>query len=396
MRDNRAIQKYHLAESKDSSHAKDSNSARGAKEPIMLLLNNDDIKSVLDMKETMSALRIGYDDLKRGEATYGPRIDYYLPTGRDSDYYQWGNMVGGSSSFNVVAVRMKSDIASWPEGKTQEKYCVRPGLFCGLIMLFSSVDGAPLALLQDGYLQHMRVGGSVGIGVELLARDDAQSVGLLGSGGMARSFLESFSVTRQISEVKVYSPTASHRKTFANEMSSKLGINVKAVDAPEEAVKGSLIVASATDSMVPTFDPKWLERGSHVVCVTRRELGEALLKRANVIIQLGFNTIPKGIPVPMMEWKTGGLASYVAGRPEDKIRIPEASSTSTGEYPSMLDLETKKAAGRTTGDQITLFIGTGTQGLQFAAVGGRAYQLAKERKLGHELPDEWFLQDIRD
>lgn len=361
----------------------------------MLLLNNNDIKSVLDMKETMSALRIGYDDLKRGEATYGPRIDYYLPTGRDSDYYQWGNMVGGSSSFNVVAVRMKSDVASWPEGKTQEKYCVRPGLFCGLIMLFSSVDGAPLALLQDGYLQHMRVGGSMGIGVELLARDDAQSVGLLGSGGMAHSFLEAFALAREIKEVKVFSPTGSHRNAFAKEMSSKLGLSVKAVDTPEEAVRDSLIVASATDSMNPTFDPAWLSPGAHVVCVTRRELGEALLKRADVIIQLGFNTVSKGIPVPMMEWKTGGIASYVAGRPEDRIRIPEARSASTGEYPSMLDVETNKAAGRTSDDQVTLFVGTGTQGLQFASVGGRVYQLAKERGLGHELPDEWFLQDIR-
>ena len=366
------------------------------KELHMLVLSNDDVKSVLDMEGTMSALRIGYDDLNRGEATYGPRIDYYLPTGRDTDYYQWGNMVGASSTFGVVAVRMKSDIASWPEGKTQEKFCVRPGLFCGLVMLFSASDGAPLAMIQDGYLQHMRVGGSMGIGVDLLARKDATSVGILGSGGMARSFLEAFVLARPIRSARVFSPTQANREAYAKEMSEKLGISVEPVGSAKEAVSGALIVASATDSMVPTFEPEWLIPGAHVVCVTRRELSEALISRADVIVQLGINTVPFGTPVPMIEWKAGGISSFVAGSPRDRARIPESRAASTGEYPLMLDVERGTAPGRSTAKQITLFVGTGTQGLQFAAVGGRVYREAVKKGLGHKLPLDWFLQDIRD
>jgi ornithine cyclodeaminase/alanine dehydrogenase-like protein (mu-crystallin family) len=55
-----------------------------------------------------------------------------------------------------------------------------------------------------------------------------------------------------------------------------------------------------------------------------------------------------------------------------------------------------KVPGRSSPDDITFFINSGTQGLQFAAVAGRVYQLAKERGLGHTVPTEWFLQDIRD
>ncbi|MDA8270098.1 MAG: ornithine cyclodeaminase family protein [Actinomycetota bacterium] len=362
----------------------------------MLILSNDDVKAVLDMSGTMEALRKGYDDLKRGEATYGPRIDYYLPTGRDGDYYQWGNMVGACASYGVVAVRMKSDVASWPQGKTQEKYCVRPGLFCGLIMLFSSNDGAPLAIVQDGYLQHMRVGGSMGIGVDLLSRKDATTVGMLGSGGMARSFLESFAEARPIDKVKVFSPTKANREAYASEMSDKLGIDVESVNSAEEAVRDTLIVSTATDSMVPTFDSDWIAPGAHVVCVTRRELGKELIARADVVVQLGYNTIPYGTPVPMVEWKAGGIASYVAGKPADRARIPDTREESTGVYPTMLDVEAGNAPGRTSDDQVTLFVGTGTQGLQFAAVCGRVYQEAKKKGLGHELPVDWFLQDIRD
>lgn len=362
----------------------------------MRVLGNDDVRSILEMKETMSALRIAYDELRTGEATYGPRIDYYLPTGRPSDYYQWGSMVGASRHFGVVAIRMKSDIASWPEGRTQEKYCLRPGLYCGLIMLFDASSGVPAALIQDGYLQHMRVGAAAGIGTGVLAREDAQIVGMLGSGGMARTFLDAFAHVRPIGEVRVYSPDASHRRAYAAEMSEKLGVQVTPVAAAEEAVRGAGIVASATDSMHPTFDPAWLSPGVHVVCVTRRELGAALLERADRVVQLGVHTIPYGMQIPMMEWKTGAIAAYVAGRPEERAIIPGSTAPQTGQYPTLTDVETGRAPGRTSPEDVTLFIATGTQGLQFAAVGGQVLRLATEQDLGRDIPMEWLLQDIRD
>jgi ornithine cyclodeaminase/alanine dehydrogenase-like protein (mu-crystallin family) len=67
-----------------------------------------------------------------------------------------------------------------------------------------------------------------------------------------------------------------------------------------------------------------------------------------------------------------------------------------GKYESLVDLMVGRATGRKSPDDITYFINAGTQGLQFAAVAGRVYTLAKERGLGRELPTEWFLQDIRD
>jgi len=48
-------------------------------------------------------------------------------------------------------------------------------------------NGEPLALINDGYLQHMRVGGCAGLGAKYLSREDACDVGIFGSGGMARS-----------------------------------------------------------------------------------------------------------------------------------------------------------------------------------------------------------------
>jgi hypothetical protein len=101
------------------------------------LLTNQDVASVLTMAEGVAALRVRYDDLARGDAAFVPRIDLYAPTGPDDDYYQWGSMAGACRSYGVVTVRIKSDIASWPRGRTQEKYCVEPGTYSGII-LFST------------------------------------------------------------------------------------------------------------------------------------------------------------------------------------------------------------------------------------------------------------------
>src|SRR6266481_1987436 len=121
---------------------------------------------------------------------------------------RWGTMEGTNNG--ILAIRMKSDVVTWPVGNDglwrENKYCMRPGLFLGLILLLSTRNGEPLAFINDGVLQHMRVGGGAGIGAKHLARNDANTVGILGSGGMARTCLEAFQAIRPIKRAKVYSP----------------------------------------------------------------------------------------------------------------------------------------------------------------------------------------------
>lgn len=363
----------------------------------MRLLSNADVAELCDMRLALDALRAGYADLAAGTATYGPRIDYYAPSRHPEEYHQWGSMVGASAETGVIAVRMKSDIASWPQGRTQEKYCGQPGTFCGLIMLFRSSDGLPVAMIHDGLLQHLRVGAAAGIGVEQLARPDADTLALLGSGGMAWTFLEAIAAVRRLREVRVFSPTQAHREDFAARARQALGLKVEPVADPEQAVRGAAVVATATDSMQPTFDPAWVSNGAHITCVTRRELSEQLLARADRVVQLGYNTVPFGAPIPMMEWGVGGIAAYLAGTLEQRQNVPRSKGPERGQYPTLLEVTRGTAAGRTSPTEVTLFITTGTQGLQFAAVAGRVWQQAEQRPdLGRELPTEWFLQDIRD
>ena len=106
---------------------------------MTLILNNDDVKQVLNMEITMTALDRAYRELVRQEAVCRPRIDIQIPTEDPNKIYQWGTMEGGSTA-GYFAIRMKSDVIYEQEYQgaiTQEKYCVRPGRFCGLILLNS-------------------------------------------------------------------------------------------------------------------------------------------------------------------------------------------------------------------------------------------------------------------
>ena len=368
---------------------------------MTLILSNDDIASVLTMRETVDALERAYRELAAGEAVCRPRIDVRIPTSDPEKTYQWGTMEGGSVS-GYFAIRMKSDIIyeqTYAGTRTQEKYCVRPGLYCGLIMLFDIENGEPLAIINDGYLQHMRVGADSAIGTKYMAREDAAVVGMIGSGGMARTYLQAFCNERRIDKVRVYSPTKEHRESYAAEMSDLLDIDVTPADDAESAVRGADIVATCTDSMRPVLKGAWLEPGMHVTNVGGFELDAEVGERATVAIRQGVSGLPIAEGTERVERGRGhSPVAYIAGTEEEMKRIPPAAERFAGDrrHATFAELASGAATGRTSADDITLYLNTGNQGLQFAAVGSVVYEKAKAAGLGRELPTEWFLQDIRD
>lgn len=366
----------------------------------MLFLNNDDVKQVLTMEVTMGALDKAYRELGRQEAVCRPRIDIQIPTKDPEKIYQWGTMEGGSMS-GYFAIRMKSDVIYEQEYQgaiTQEKYCVQPGSFCGLILLNSIQNGEPLAMINDGYLQHMRVGADSGIGAKYMARADAVVVGMIGSGGMARSHVESFLQARKIKKIQVYSPTKANREAYAKEISENYGLEVIPMSHPRDVYKGAHIVAGCTDSAVPIVIGKWLEEGTHVTCVGGKP-DDDTLKRIDVSLRLGNAPVPWGLP------EFGLADEYItyAAKPKENagFQMKRGGKRGHGVIAEdravfFADILSGARKGRTSDQQITYSERGNIQGAQFFAVAGRVYELAKERGLGRELPTEWFLQDIRD
>ena len=367
----------------------------------MLFLTNQDVEAVLDMRTCLQAMEEAYRELAELRAGYRPRIDFFVP--QEPHYYRWGTMEGASRKLGIFAIRMKSDMLVWQrEGdfQTEDKYCIRPGTYCGLIFLLSVRNGEPLALMNDGYVQHMRVGACAGLGAKYLSRPDSRVLGMLGSGGMARSYARAICEVRPIERIRVFSPTTANRERYALEMAERLELEVEAVNSPEQAVKGADIVALATDSLVPVIRAEWLAPGMHVANVRNNEAGPDVLARADVIARLGSTTLVLENPPAGTIAGSDGMFGYIAGTPEEAQRIPvPAVPTQHIDNPSLStlpDIIAGRCAGRTDDQQVTFINNQGTQGLQFAAVGGVAYEMAKARGLGRELPTEWFVQDIRD
>jgi ornithine cyclodeaminase/alanine dehydrogenase-like protein (mu-crystallin family) len=365
----------------------------------MIFLTNEHIEQVLDMPACLDAMEEAYRELNERRAGYRPRIDFYVP--QEPHYYRWGTMEGASRRLGVFAIRMKSDMLAWEEQagfRVEDKYCMQRGTYCGLIFLLSTANAAPLALMNDGYLQHMRVGACAGLGTKYLSRNDSKVLAMIGSGGMARTYAMAIKEVRPIELMRVFSPTRANRENYAREMTERLDIEVVAVDSPEKALRRADVVALTTDSLVPVIKAEWLEPGMHVNNVRNNEAGPDVLKRADVIARLGTSTLFADRSAPEVVTGSDGMFGYIAGSAEEKKKIPssphhEIDNPNIGTVP---DVMAGRWVGRANDEQITFLNNQGTQGLQFAAVGGTAYKLAKAKGLGHPLPLEWFTQNIRD
>jgi len=368
---------------------------------MTLIINNADVAKILTMEDTIAALEEAYLALASREAVCRPRIDIRIPTGDPAKNYQWGTMEGGSTA-GYFAIRMKSDVVyetRYDGVVTQEKYCTRPGLYCGLILLTSTETAEPLAFINDGHLQHMRVGADGGIGVKYLANPDAEVVGMLGSGGMARTHMRAFTLVRDIKKLKVFSPNRDNREKFGREMAAAYNIEVVLCDRPEDVYRGAHIIAALTDSAEPVLDGTLLEPGAHIVNVGGGgKPDDASLKRVDVYLRFGDAPGPVGKPELAIDDEYLGYEARPdrpkfgdgrGGRRRHGNALPDKRVT-------LADLATGKAKGRTSGNQITYSERGNLQGAQFFAVAGRVYELAKRQKLGREIPTEWFLQDIRD
>jgi alanine dehydrogenase len=369
---------------------------------MTLMISNEDVARLLTMPDTIAALEKSYRQMVTKDAVCRPRIDIQIPTSQAGKVYQWGSMEGGSVS-GYFAVRIKSDIVyerDYAGVRTQEKYCGQPGLYCGLILLVDIETALPVALINDGVLQHMRVGGDGGIGVKYMSREDAHVVGILGSGGMARSHVEAFLAVRDIKRLQVFSPTPENRERFAQEMRDKHGLEVIACDHPRDVYRGADIVAGLTDSAVPVLNAEWIEPGTHVLNVGGGgQPDPATLARIDLYLRFGSAPAPWGLP----QFGVDDEFITYAARPDDEpgFKLKKRGGRGHGspvpeKTISLADIIEGRAAQRRSRDQVTYSERGNLQGAQFWAVAARVYELAKAQNIARNIPTEWLLQDIRD
>jgi len=346
----------------------------------VLFLGPTEIKGMISMEEAIDAIEQGYREAEDFPIVNAPRRRVHSPDG-----VRVSNFPGGVSGLGVIGSLTRAESLThdstnqdipyrehpvynlW-DSKTSELKCIMMGEIFDERTGFSSIMA-------------FRTGATTGVGIRHLARKDAKTVGLFGTGGQAVNKMLALDAVRDITHVKVYSRDPENRRAFVERMSPMVGIDMTPVDTPREVMKDVDIVICATSSNVPVFDGDWIEPGQHVVTVVgsnsalvkagwlktgRRENDDKTVERADFIVTNHLESISQDEQAGLWEPLQEGLITW------DKIFA--LGAVLNGDHP-----------GRTSDEQITYHFnnnGTAAADLALAMV---VYNRAKEEGRGMEI-----------
>lgn len=347
----------------------------------VLLLRNADIIDLISTDEAIETIEAAYLEMGTGQAQELPRRRIYHPREDHPDHYYWFNeMAGVLPGIRSMGLRVNSATVSVTRKRGNARLGF-PGAFSALVFLFDTETTELLSVMQDFYLNPLRVAATSAIVTRRLARDDSRVMGLFGSGTQALLQAECTAAVTGIQEIRIFSTRAERRERVAQQIEEKLNIKAVPVDHPREAVAGCDIVTTATSSNEPVFDGDWVEPGTHVNTMigsdsflARRETDDRTVLRSDVIV---VNSRP---------------SIRLDKQPElyPHLRL---GTLAWDDIHEIGDLLAKRSLhGRSSRDQITYHNNNVGMGIQFAALGRLIYERAKGRDLGMEVPGEFFMQ----
>ena len=235
--------------------------------------------------------------------------------------------------------------------------------------IFDSESGEPLALLDGASMNPFKTGATGAVAADELAREDASSAAIIGSGAQARGQLRALATVRDLETVWVYSPTKEHREAFAGEMDRRLDGSVAAVASAAAAVEGADIVVTATNASEPVFDGDALEEGTHVTAMgqynpEKRELDAATIERAKYVPDLRDRAFQDA-------------GSFLHALEEGVVDEDHV-------HAELGDVVAGNAPGRESDEEITVFDSGGT-GIETVAGAYLLYEKAAEAGLGETI-----------
>ncbi|GAD51580.1 ornithine cyclodeaminase [Halarchaeum acidiphilum MH1-52-1] len=232
--------------------------------------------------------------------------------------------------------------------------------------LFDAESGEPLALLDGASMNPYKTGAAGAVGTDALARPDASSLALIGSGAQARGQLRAIDTVRDLETVWIYSPTKEHREDFAGEMNKRLDASVAAVASSAAAIEDADIVVTATNAPSPVFDGDHLEPGTHVTAMgqydpEKRELDARTLERAKYVLDLEAR----------VETDAG---AFILAKEEGVVGEADV-------HGELGDVLAKRIPGRESAEEITVFDSGGT-GIETVAAAHMLYERARDEGRG--------------
>lgn len=236
----------------------------------------------------------------------------------------------------------------------------------GAVLLFSAETGELLALMNASAITAIRTAAVSGVATDLLAREDASSLAIIGAGVQARTHLIAMAEVRALKRCRVASRTIAHAKQFAEEMSGNVPFAIEPVETVEEALDGADLIATVTNAKEPVVRREWISPGVHLNVVgsstpMTREVDTATIAAACLFVDRRESTINEAGDY-LFAAREGAIGP-------DHIRA-ELGEVLTGAQP-----------GRSSPDEITLFKSLGLA-VEDLAAANHLYKKARELNAG--------------
>jgi len=273
-----------------------------------------------------------------------------------------GNAMPGYVGGDYEALGIKW-IAGFPQNPRKHGLPRATGFF----VLNDSWTGVPLAIMDCTWLSALRTGAVTGAGAKLLARQDSESVAIIGAGVQGRTQLEALMVALPgIRTVRAFDIVRETSERFALDMSAAYGIDVSAADSAEEAVVGADIIVTVTVANEPIVKDAWLKPGSFFSAVGsyQEEEFEAVLNSDLVVVDDTETVVHRGTPV---------VALMLADHRIERERVLDLGPMITSDIP-----------GRTSDDQRVFFSPIG-MGIHDICLCHKVCHAAKAKGIGTKL-----------
>ncbi len=243
----------------------------------VLVVNRREVRELLPMRECIELMAHALAALARGDAVVPLRPVIRLPDGV-SAFAAMPAYVGTPAAIGVKLI----SVFPGNEGRGVESHQ-------GATLLFDAADGALRAIIDAGAITAIRTAAVSGVATRLLARQDAHTLALLGSGVQAATHLDAVCAVRAIQEVRVWSRTPAHARRFAEESSRRTGLAIGVAERARDAVRGADVVCTVTASREPVLEGAWLMPGAHVNAVgaslpSARELDTEAVRRSRLFV----------------------------------------------------------------------------------------------------------------
>ncbi len=218
----------------------------------MLLIEEKQVREILTPDKCMAAMRQALADLESGKCDMPQRLICKMPNTAAFGFMP--AYVGDYFGAKVIAAYAPNMGTEYPS-------------HIGYVMLFESQHCTVAGLIEAGSITEIRTGCMSAVATDLLARQDAHTLALIGAGAQARSHLAAIRLVREIQAVRVFDLNPAASKKFKKETEERYGLPVTICESAESAVGDADIICTLTPAKEAYLTKAMVKPGAHVNAV---------------------------------------------------------------------------------------------------------------------------------